>query len=130
VIVVDASAVLEFLLSTPLGVRLARRIAVPEETLHAPHLLDLEVAQALRRWVRTRQISTERAAAALQDLVDLHVERYSHEILLPRIWELRDSASAYDAAYLALADLLEAPLVTSDDRLRSVPGVRVRVELP
>jgi predicted nucleic acid-binding protein len=129
VIVLDASAVLELLLGTDKGDRLAERIAPPQETLHAPHLIDLEVAQVLRRYVGRRQLDEARAAQALDDLRDLDLNRYPHDVLLGRIWELRHNASAYDAAYLALAEALGAPLLTSDARLRDVPETRVHVEV-
>jgi len=126
-IVLDASAVLDLLLVTDKGREVAERIAAPEETLHAPHLIDLEVAQVLRRYAARRQLDAVRASQALEDLRDLDLNRYPHDVLLGRIWELRNNASAYDAAYLALAETLNAPLLTSDARLREVPGVRVRI---
>jgi predicted nucleic acid-binding protein len=129
VIVLDASAVLELLLSTDKGGGVAERIAPPEETLHAPHLIDLEVAQVLRRWVARRQLDEARAAQALEDLRDLDLNRYPHDVLLGRIWELRHNASAYDAAYLALAEALGAPLLTSDARLGEVPDTMARIEV-
>ena len=128
-IVLDASAVLELLLVTERGGRAAKRIAAPEETLHAPHLLDVEVAQVLRRYVARRQLDEVRAVQALEDLRALDLDRYPHDVLLGRIWELRHNASAYDAAYLALAEALGAPLLTSDARLLDVPGIPVRVEV-
>jgi predicted nucleic acid-binding protein len=82
-------------------------------------LLDLEIAQALRRYARTGQIPTERCRAALEDLCELPLIRHPHDILLPRIWELRNNLSAYDAAYVALAEALDAPLLTRDERLAS-----------
>lgn len=128
-IVLDASAVLELLLVTDKGHRVAERIAPPRETLHAPHLIDLEVAQVLRRYLARRQLDATRAAQALEDLRDLDLNRYPHDVLLGRIWELRQNASAYDAAYLALAEALGAPLLTSDARLREVPDTRAQVEV-
>ena len=128
-IVLDASALLELLLVTDNGRRVAERIAAPEETLHAPHLIDLEVAQVLRRWVARGQLDEARAVQALDDLRDLDLNRYPHDVLLGRIWELRHNASAYDAAYLALAEALGAPLLTSDARLREVPDTGARIEL-
>lgn len=125
----DASALLELLLVTDKGSEVAERIAGPEETLHAPHLIDLEVAQVLRRYVARRQLDEGRASQALEDLRDLDLNRYPHDVLLGRIWELRQNASAYDAAYLALAEALGAPLLTSDARLREVPAARARVEV-
>ncbi len=128
-IVLDASAVLELLLVTDRGRRAAERIAPTQETLHAPHLIDREVAQVLRRYVARRQLDEVRAGQALDDLRDLDLNRYAHDILLGRIWELRHNASAYDAAYLALAETLGAPLLTSDARLDAVPDTRVRIEV-
>jgi predicted nucleic acid-binding protein len=127
-IVVDASAVLEVLLQTPAATRVSSRIFGAGETLHAPHLLDLEVAQVLRRYVRSGVISAKRGNEALQDLADLPLNRYPHVVLLPRVWQFRHNVTAYDAAYLALAEALDAPLVTRDKALASA-GARVRVEI-
>jgi len=127
-IVVDASAVLEVLLQTPAATRVSQRMFAPGETLHAPHLLDVEIAQVLRRYARSGAISSDRGAEALEDLADLPLNRYPHFILLPRIWQLRHNLTAYDAAYLALAEALDAPLLTRDRALASARG-RVRVEV-
>ncbi len=127
-IVVDASAVLEILLQTPAAPRVSRRIFASGETLHAPHLLDVEIAQVLRRYARSGVISSDRGAEALTDLADLPLNRYPHFVLLPRIWQLRHNVTAYDAAYLALAEALDAPLLTRDRALASAGG-RVRVEV-
>src|SRR6266849_8977081 len=115
-IVVDASAVLEVLLNTRDGAGIATRLFMAGETLHVPHLLDLEVAQVLRRYARSGELTAQRGMQALEDLVDLPLLRYPHELLLARIWELRDNVTAYDAAYLALAEALAAPLVTAMPR--------------
>jgi len=128
VIVLDASVVLELLLGTPAGARVAHRIAAPAETLHAPHVVDLEVAQVLRRFQREGDIDEARGREALEVLRELDVARYPHDILLPRIWQLRDVVTAYDAAYLALAEALAAPLLTADARLARTRGHRARVE--
>ena len=128
-IVIDASATVEFLLGTEPGERVGARISSVDETLHAPHLLDLEVANALRRWVRQGSVTATRAQAALADLHDMSVIRYPHDIFLPRIWELRWNASAYDAAYLILGESLSAPVVTCDSRVAGIPGHRAMVEV-
>ncbi len=128
-IVVDASAILEVLFGTPDGARVAERLFTPGETLHAPHLLDLEVAQVLRRYALAGELDSARGLEALDDLADLPLTRYPHDLLLPRIWELRRNLTAYDAAYVALAEALAAPLVTRDAALVSVRVHHARVEL-
>jgi predicted nucleic acid-binding protein len=127
-IVVDASAVVELLLATPPGRLVFDRVFEREESLHAPELLDLEVAQVLRRFERGGSLVAARAEEALEDLAALPLERYSHRALLPRAWPLRSNLTLYDAAYVALAELLEAPLLTCDAALaRSPHGARVEV---
>lgn len=128
-IVVDASALLEVLLNTPAAARVADRLLGSGETLHAPHLIDLEVAQVLRRYAASRVLTADRGAEALQDLADFPLARYPHDVLLPRIWELRHNFTAYDAAYLTLAEALEAPLVTRDAALAATRGHQARIEL-
>ena len=128
-IVVDASALLEVLLRTPAGLSVERRLFGSGQTLHAPHLLDLEVAQVIRRYAATGNLDQERGRAALADMMDLPLRRYPHDFLLPRIWQLRDNLTAYDASYVALAELLDAPLVTRDARLATSPGHSAHVEL-
>jgi predicted nucleic acid-binding protein len=119
---------LEVLLQTPIAAHINRFIAAPNETLHAPHLIDLEVAHVLRRYVHSAVITAQRGAEALADLSDFPLKRYPHFILLGRIWQLRHSLTAYDAAYLALADSLRATLLTRDRALAGAGG-RVRVEV-
>ena len=128
-IVLDASAAIDWLLQSPVGVKIDRRIFAPSESLHAPHLLDVEVAQVLRRYVRDRTITAQRGLEALEDLGDLPLRRYPHDFLLPRIWELRATLTAYDAAYVALAELLDAPLLTSDSKIASAPGHDAKVNV-
>ena len=127
-IVLDASAVVDWLLQTPTGKRIEKRIFSRTESLHAPHLLDLEVGQVLRRLVRETTVSAERADEAIRDLLDLRVTRYPHFVLLPRIWQLRHNLSAYDAAYVVLAEQLGATLLTRDARLASASGHAAQIE--
>lgn len=128
-IVVDASAILEVLLNTRAGAAVAERLFAPGETLHAPHLVDLEVAQVLRRYALAGELDSGRGLEALEDLADLPLTRYPHDLLLPRIWELRRNVTAYDAAYVALAEALSAPLVTRDAALAAAKIHHARVEL-
>jgi len=127
--VVDASAILEVLLQSPAASRVESRLFRAGETLHAPHLLDLEIAQVLRRYAAWKQLSESRAREAIQGLTDFPLTRYPHLVLLPRIWALRADLSAYDAAYVALAEALNAPLVTRDARMGKAPGHGARIEV-
>jgi predicted nucleic acid-binding protein len=129
VIVLDASAVVELLLQTAAGRRVARRIAPRSQGLHAPHLLDVEVLQVLRRYVARGEVSAERAAEAAADLSALDVYRHPDDALSSRVLSLSQSFTAYDAAYLALAEALRAPLLTTDRRLASAAGHGAAVEL-
>jgi predicted nucleic acid-binding protein len=129
VIVLDASAAIDWLLQTATGQQIENRIYSCGEPLHAPHLLDLEVAQVLRRLVREVALSAQRADQALQDLLRLRVTRYPHFVFLPNIWRLRHNLSAYDAAYVALAEKLGATLITRDARLAAASPRGVTVEL-
>lgn len=128
-IVLDASAVVEWLLGLPLAGVVAARIAPLEESLHAPHLLTVEVAQVIRRYVAAGEVTPARGAAALSDLADIDVARHPHEPLLPTMWRLRENLTAYDAVYVALALALDAPLLTLDARLAAAPGHGATVEL-
>ena len=128
-IVVDASALLEALLRTPAAKAVEKWLFDPEQTLHAPHLLDVEVAQVIRRYAANGEIDGERGGAALDDLAAFPLRRYPHDLLLPRVWELRNNLTAYDAVYVALAEALEAPLITRDRRLANAAGHRATIEL-
>jgi len=129
VIVVDASALLEVLLQTSMAQKVSDRLFRADESLAAPHLIDVEIAQVLRRYQAAGQMDDQRCREALADLFDLPLVRYPHDFLLPRVWELRHNLTAYDAVYLALAEALEVPLVTRDSGLAGSPGHRVAVEL-
>ena len=128
-IVLDASAAVEVVLQTAVGASLIERLLAPESSLHAPHLLDIEVAQVLRRFSLHGEVPPERARQALEDLADFPIERYPHGILLPRIWALRENLTAYDATYVALAEILGATLLTRDARISRAPGHSARVEV-
>ena len=128
-IVVDASALLEVLLNTSAATSIADRLFADGETLHAPHLLDLEIAQVLRRYTASGEMDPRRGQQALDDLADLPLVRYPPDVFLPRIWELRDNLTAYDAAYVALAEALPARLLTRDAALASRGVHRARVDL-
>jgi predicted nucleic acid-binding protein len=129
VIVVDASALLEVLLRTPRGQAIEARFFDGSESLHSPHLLDVEVAQVIRRFAMTGEIDAARAQAALDDFLDLPILRHSHSLLLRRVWALRTNLTAYDAAYVALAETLEATFLTHDRRLATAARRYVTVEL-
>jgi predicted nucleic acid-binding protein len=130
VIVVDASALLEVLLRTPAVEAVeARLFEEPRQTLHAPHLLDVEVAQVLRRYAAVGEIDAERGNAALADLVDFPIRRYPHALLLTRVWSLRNNFTAYDAVYVALAEALGARLLTWDQRLAAAVRRHARIQL-
>lgn len=128
-IVLDASAAIELLLRTPAAAAIEARLFAPNETLHAPHLLDIEVTQVIRRYAAMGEVDEGRGSAALEDLCNLPVRRYPHDILLPRVWALRNNLTAYDAAYVALAEALDAMLITRDKRLAGAAGHHARVAL-
>lgn len=128
-IVLDASAAIEWLIQSSAGQLIERRIYSRRETLHAPHLLDIEVTQVLRRLTLQGALSGQRAEIAVQDLQDLRIVRYPHFFLLPRVWRLRHNLSAYDASYVALAEELGANLITRDNRLAAASGHTAVVEV-
>lgn len=128
-IVVDASALLEVLMRTPLGTTVEARLLGRVQTLHAPHLLDAEVAQVVRRFALAGEIDGDRAEEALDDFKAFPIRRHPHGFLLSRVLALRDNFSAYDAMYVALAEVLDAPLLTHDRRLATAARRHARVEL-
>jgi len=129
VIVLDASAAVDWLLQTTAGQRIEQRIYSRNESLHAPHLLDLEVVQVLRRLARQGTVPPRRAEEAVLDLQDLRITRYPHFMLLTEIWRRRNNLSAYDAAYVLLAEKLDASLLTRDSRLAAASGNSAIIEL-
>lgn len=127
-IVVDTSAVLAALAGRPGPLELRARLA-EDGDVHAPHLIDVEVVHALRRLVRIRHVSEDRAADIRTDFAELAIVRYPHQPLADRMWELRNNLSAYDAAFVALSEMLGVPLVTCDGRLAGSSGHQARIEL-
>jgi predicted nucleic acid-binding protein len=128
-IVLDASAAVELILLTAKSDRIAARVLDPTQRLHAPELIDIEVVQVLRRLHLARELTLERAGLAVADFEHLVVERHPHKPLMRRIWALRSVVSAYDGAYIALAEALEAPLLTCDEKLSRAHGHDARIEL-
>lgn len=108
---------MEYLLRTERAASVRAIVREPEVDLHVPALCDIEVAAALRRAMLTGGVNPNRASQAVRDLVDLPLTRHDHRALLPRVLELRSNFSAYDAAYVALAERLEGQLLTADKRL-------------
>ena len=128
-LVLDASAVIELLLGTGGGAAVRERIWLRAETLHAPHLLDVEVVHVLRRYAAAGEIDHDRGTEALRDLYSLDIERYAHEIFLHRVWALRHNLTGYDAIYVSLAEALGATLLTFDAKLAKASGHEARIEL-
>jgi predicted nucleic acid-binding protein len=127
-IVVDASSVVEALLRGPAADAIDARW-LESGGLHSVQLLDLEVLQALRRLVRAGQIDDDRASEAALDFAALRVRRWSHVPLRDRVWQLRHNVTAYDAAYIALAERFDCPLITRDGRLKRASGHTAKVEV-
>lgn len=127
-IVVDASALLEVLLHTPRGEAIEARFFDGSESLHAPHLVDVEVTQVVRRFEMIGEIDAPRAQAALDDLSDFPIQRHPHGLLVRRMWALRANMTAYDAVYVALAETLQATFLTHDRRLATAARRYVTVE--
>ncbi|MDQ3387024.1 MAG: type II toxin-antitoxin system VapC family toxin [Actinomycetota bacterium] len=126
-IVLDASAAVAVLLNIgPAGIR--ERLEDEDDGPHVPHIFEIEVLNALRHHAR-RGLSTERNAKLLEDLMTMNLTRYPHSALLPRIWELRENVTAYAAAYITLAETLNAPLITTDAKLARASGIRAEIEL-
>jgi len=129
VIVVDASAAIEWLLRTQKGSVIEARMFAEGQSLNAPHLIDIEVTQVLRRYVRERALTEARAQERLQSLLDLYILRHRYTFLLRRAWQLRHHLTIYDAVYVALAEALDAPLLTCDAKIAAAPGHHAIVEV-
>ena len=130
-IVLDASALTELILGRPAGTIVGEHLVHHRIAVHAPHLVDIEVLSALRRLVASGETTAERAGMAITDLQDLPIERYAHDILVARIWQLRENFSAYDASYVALAEGVgdePVPLLTADGTLAR--AIEERTDVP
>jgi predicted nucleic acid-binding protein len=128
-IVLDTSAAVDWLLQTPPGLRIEQRIYAQQDTLHSVHLIDVEFMQVLRRLVREGALTPRRAEEAIEDLAALRITRHAPLLLMQRMWRLRQNLTAYDAAYVALAEELNAPLITRDHRIAAAPGHKAAVEV-
>ncbi len=123
---VDTSAVLAALVERPHDSALVRRLS-DDGDLHAPHVIDVEILQALCGLVRGGKLSADRAADVRTDVADLAITRYGHGPLADRVWALRDNLTAYDAVFVALSEALDVPLITCDARLAAAPGIVVEL---
>ncbi len=127
-IVLDASAALDLLLGSGRAEHVRARVT--GETIHAPHLIDVEIAHVLRRHTQAGAVDHTRAEAALSVWQQIQLDRHAHEPLLDRIWALRQTMTAYEAAYVALAEAIACPLLTCDAKLARSHGHSARIEIP
>ena len=128
-IITDASVIVEILLRTPEAIRIEQRVFGSSELLAAPALLDVEVAQVMRRYVLRSEVSADHGRQALTLFARFPIRRLQHGPLLPRIWELRENLTAYDAAYVASAEALGGTLLTRDERLAAATGHTATVQI-
>lgn len=127
--VLDASAVVELVLVTRIGEEIRRRLVDPGVSLHSPELVDLEVLNAIRRCVRTKRVTPSRATVAVRNLSELDLRRHRHGPMVGRIWARRSNLTAYDAAYVTLAEILDGFLLTTDGQLARAPNLLIPVEV-
>ena len=127
-IVLDSSALVEWLLQRPKSAAVDKHLSTVR-SVHAPYLIDIEVLHALRQLVRGGVVSPSRAMEAIEDFRNFRIRRYPHSDFIDRIWSLRDNLTAYDAVYVALAEELDAPLVTCDGKMAAAPGNRANILL-
>ncbi len=128
-IVLDASVLIEILLRTKEGQKLESLLLKSSREIAAPELLDIEVCQVIRRYFLLKELTEDRGQKAIDDLSAFPIQRYPHEALVGRIWKLKDNLTAYDAAYVALAEKLKAKLVTRDKKLGAASKKWIRVEV-
>lgn len=127
--VVDASCVVELLLRSQIGLVISHQLTLPNAGLCAPALIDVEACHVIRKRWLAKTITAERGREAVDDLATFQLARYPHVGLLPSIWQWRNNLSAYDAAYVAQAEALNAPLATCDKKLAAAVGGKIRVEV-
>jgi predicted nucleic acid-binding protein len=128
-IVVDASCLLELLLNSPRAKRILEMLDKHADEISAPSLIDVEVCHVLRRYVMLKVVGAQRSKEAVEDLAEFPLERFPHAVLLSRMWQLSNNLTAYDAAYVALAESLECALLTCDGKLASAKGHRAAIKL-
>lgn len=128
-IVLDASAAIEWLLVRDLGAAVTTRFKNPDVAVHAPSLIGIEVTAALRGLVLGGHTRPERASLALADLTASDISLHDPTPLLPRAWEMRENLTVYDAVSVALAEVLDATLVTADARIAKAPGLRAEIDV-
>ena len=129
IVVPDASAVVELVLATATGAGIRRRLSDPRVSMHGPELVDLEVLNVLRRYVNAKLVTMDRATQAFGILENLDLRRHRHRPILRRVWSWRSNLTAYDAVYVALAEILNGPLLTTDARLANAPNLPVPIEV-
>lgn len=128
-IVIDASLAFEISIATKDAMALGDKLMGSPQLLAAPEVIELEFMQTLRRFHRQGEIDLNRAKKAMRNFADLGIELFSHRPLRPRIWDLRENLTAHDAAYVALAEILDAPLWTRDAKFRGATGARATIEI-
>jgi predicted nucleic acid-binding protein len=128
-LVVDAGCLFEALIGTPVGQVVKRHLAADDDHA-APHMVDVETMNVIRKYHLDGRLDETAARQAVEDLELWPGERFAHTRLIPRAWELRNNVRGWDAFYVALAEALDATLLTLDERLSRALGPRCRIEVP
>lgn len=129
-IVVDASAILEALLATKFGKTVLAHMQQHMGGIFAPHVIDLEVTSALRRYVLQKDLHGDQAFGLMNDYQCIDIKRVAHEAYLDRIWSLRENFTPYDAAYLAIAEAFDSTIITADKKFARAGAKFVSVLAP